>query len=62
MVKFLMGFYGDNMNEVANIVTAQAEQNTWYIYCSLKQVSTTIDRWIEELKEIDKKDESDKNK
>lgn len=62
IVKFLMGVYGEDMNVVASIVTAQAEQNTWYIFCSLKQVSTTIDRWIEELKEIDKHNESDQNK
>lgn len=61
MVKFLMGVYGEDMNIVANIVTAQAEQNTWYLFCSLKQVSATIDRWIEELKEIDKKDESNED-
>lgn len=61
MVKFLMGFYSEDMNIVANIVTAQAEQNTKCIFYSLKQVSNMIDRWIEELKEIDKKDESNED-
>lgn len=61
MVKFLMGVYGDNMNVVASIVTAQAQQNTKCLFYSLKQVSATIDRWIEELNEIDKKNESKKD-
>lgn len=61
MVKFLMDVYGEDMNIVANIVTAQAEQNTKILICELKLIKDIVSGWIKELKEIDKQNESNEN-
>ena len=60
MVKFLMGVYSEDMNIVASIATAQAEQNTKILICELKLINDIVSGWIKELKEIDEENESKK--
>ena len=61
IVIFLTRIFSDDMNVVANIVTEQAEQNTKMLIHRLKLINDVVSGWIEELKEIDKQNESDKN-
>ena len=58
IVIFLTRIFSDDMNVVANIVTEQAEQKTKMLIHRLKLINDVVSGWIEELKEIDKKDES----
>lgn len=61
IVIFLTRIFSDDMNVVANIVTEQAEQNTKMLIHRLKLINDVVSGWIEELKEIDKQNESDKD-
>ncbi|MGN1156678.1 MAG: hypothetical protein ACI4TK_10905 [Agathobacter sp.] len=61
IVIFLTRIFSDDMNVLANIVTEQAEQNTKMLIHRLKLINDVVSGWIEELKEIDKKNESKKD-